>query len=477
MELLKDAKFHFSRINKLNGSLNAFINLVDKNVILQKIDDSFERYNKGKHLSILDGKIIAIKDNICTKDIPTTCSSYMLKNYVSPYEATVVTKLKEAGAIIPGKTNMDEFAIGSTTTNSIFGPTLNPINIKARLCAGGSSGGSAAAVSAEMCYAALGTDTGGSVRLPASYCNCVGFKPSYGLISRWGVVPYSNSLDTVGIFGKTIQRVRETFSILNSYDPRDPTSLSVKERSKLRKFKNKKLTIGIPLDLNIQSISFSAKQVWKEAIEYLKSKEFNVVPVRLPYIKYSPIVYHIITSVETSSNMAKYNGLIYGHSANVNTNENLFQKTRDEGFGSLVKRKILMGIYYSIYSNYFEKAQKIRQLIKNDFDNIFSLSNKSSNISEENKANILMTPTTTHPAQTIESITMDPSILDMYLSDFFTLPANLSGIPAISIPFFTSKNEMPIGIQLMAPYGYDNSLLDIAEIFEQRLPNNESINI
>ncbi|KTW31851.1 aspartyl/glutamyl-tRNA(Asn/Gln) amidotransferase, A subunit [Pneumocystis jirovecii RU7] len=464
MELVKEAKFHLDRINKLNKYLNVFINLADKDSILKKIDDSFKR----NLLSPLDGKIIAIKDNICTKDMPTTCSSYILKYYISPYEATIVTRLKNAGAIIPGKTNMDEFAIGSTTTNTIFGPTLNPINLKNSFSAGGSSGGSAAAVSAEMCYAAIGTDTGGSVRLPASYCNCVGFKPSYGLISRWGVIAYSNSLDTVGIISKTVQRVRETFNILNVYDPKDPTSLSNKERSKLKKFRNKKLTIGIPLDFNINLISLSAKRIWKEAIEYLKFKGFNIVPVTLPNIKYSPIVYNIITSVEASSNLAKYNGFIYGHSANINDNEDLFQKTRDEGFGDAVKQKILLGVYFSAYTNYFEKAQKIRRLIKNDFDNVFCIPNKSSNTIKENKVHMLIIPTTSSPAPLIENVNLEISMLDIYLIDFFTISANLSGIPAITIPFPSNENEMPIGIQLMAPYGYDNSLLDIAEIFEQR---------
>ncbi|KAG5519198.1 hypothetical protein PMAC_002286 [Pneumocystis sp. 'macacae'] len=428
MELVKQAKFHLNRINKLNKYLNVFTNLADRDSILKNIDDSFSRYNEGNPLSKLDGRIIAIKDNICTKDMPTTCSSYMLKHYISPYEATIVTKLKDAGAIIPGKTNMDEFSIGSTTTNTIFGPTLNPINLKVPFSAGGSSGGSAAAVSAEMCYAAIGTDTGGSVRLPASHCNCIGFKPSYGLISRWGVVAYSNSLDTVGIISKTIKGVRETFNILNVYDPKDPTSLSNKERLKLKKIKNKKLTIGIPLDFNIEPISPSAKQIWKEAIEYLEFKKFNIIPVTLPNIKYSPIVYNIITSVETSSNLAKYNGLIYGHSANTNEDEDLFQKTRDEGFGNAVKQKIILGAYFSTYNNYFEKAQKIRRLIKNDFDNVFCVPNKSSNTIKENKVHILITPTTPYPALPIENINSKISMLDIYLVDFFTLPANLSGV-------------------------------------------------
>ncbi|CCJ30557.1 unnamed protein product, partial [Pneumocystis jirovecii] len=281
-------------------------------------------------------------------------------------------------------------------------------------------------LSKKLIFSAIGTDTGGSVRLPASYCNCVGFKPSYGLISRWGVIAYSNSLDTVGIISKTVQRVRETFNILNVYDPKDPTSLSNKERSKLKKFRNKKLTIGIPLDFNINLISLSAKRIWKEAIEYLKFKGFNIVPVTLPNIKYSPIVYNIITSVEASSNLAKYNGFIYGHSANINDNEDLFQKTRDEGFGDAVKQKILLGVYFSAYTNYFEKAQKIRRLIKNDFDNVFCIPNKSSNTIKENKVHMLIIPTTSSPAPLIENVNLEISMLDIYLIDFFTISANLS---------------------------------------------------
>lgn len=320
-----------------------------------------------------------------------------------------------------------------------------------------------------MCYTALGTDTGGSVRLPASHCNCVGFKPSYGLISRWGVIAYSNSLDTVGIFSNKVQRVRETFNILNVYDPKDPTSLLNKERFKLKKLsKNRKVTIGIPLDFNISEISQRLRNIWKEAIQYLENKGLNVVPIRLPNIKYSPMVYDIITCVETSSNLAKYNGLIYGHSADINTDKNLFQKTRDEGFGALVKQKILMGIYYSAYSNYFEKAQKIRRLIHNDFNKVFTSIQKSFKTIEDNKADILITPVAICSAPTIESTIKNLSLSEMYLSDFFTVSANLSGIPAISMPFSNDENGMPIGIQLMAPYGYDDLLLNIAEILEQK---------
>ncbi|KAG5439251.1 hypothetical protein PCANB_001550 [Pneumocystis canis] len=461
MELLKNAKFHLHRITKLNGYLNAFVNLAEKGSIFEKLENSSKRQYEGLLLSQLDGKFIAIKDNICTNDMPTTCSSRILEHYVSPYEATIVTKLREAGAIIIGKTNMDEFSIGSTTTHSIFGPTLNPVDSKVQRSPGGSSGGSASAVSADMCYSALGTDTGGSIRLPASYCNCVGFKPSYGLISRWGVVSYSNSMDTVGILATTVQRVRETFNILNFYDPKDPTSLPNEERSKLKEFdKHKKIIIGVPLDFNISSILPSIKHAWKEAIQYLKLEGFDIVPIRLPNIKYSPMVYDIITSVEASSNLAKYTGFIYGYSPNTNTDKNMFQKTRDEGFGTLVKQKILMGVYYSF--NYFQKAQKIRRLIKNDFDSVFTTLNEPSDTIKENKADILITPTSANSAPSIENTTKEISLLDMYV-----------GIPAISVPFSNNEEGLPIGIQLMASYGYDSLLLEVAEILEKKSLNNK----
>lgn len=286
MNLLKDAKFQLYQIYKFNGYINAFIDLNKESFILQKVNESYERFSKGQLLSPLDGRLIAVKDNICTKDLRTTCSSFMLKDYVSPYEATVITKLKEAGGIIVGKTNMDEFGIGFTTNNLLFGSTLNPIDLKIQRSSGGSSGGSAAAVSADMCYTAIGTDTGGSIRQPASYCNCVGFKPSYGLISRWGVVAYSNSLDTVGILAKTVKKVRETFNILNVYDPKDPTSLSIKERLKLIQInKNKKITVGVPLDFNISGISHDLKNIWKEAIKYLEFKGFDIVPKHLQILQ------------------------------------------------------------------------------------------------------------------------------------------------------------------------------------------------
>ncbi|EMR11312.1 hypothetical protein PNEG_00341 [Pneumocystis murina B123] len=364
---------------------------------------------------------------------------------------------------------MDEFGIGFSTTNLLFGSTLNPIDLKVPRSSGGSSGGSAAAVSADMCYISLGTDTGGSVRHPASYCNCIGFKPSYGLISRWGVVAYSNSLDTVGIFGKTIERIRETFNILNVYDPKDPTSLPINERLKIKQFnKNKRITIGIPLDFNISEISQNLRDIWKKAIKYLEFKGFNTTTVRLPNIKYSPMVYNIITSVEASSNLAKYNGLVYGHSANTDINENIFQKTRDEGFGDKVKQKILIGTYFSIHNNYFERAQKIRRLIQNDFNNVFNSFKKYSKTTQENKVDILITPSTIGSAPLIENVVEEISLLHLYLSDFFTISANLSGIPAISIPFSYDQDGLPIGIQLMAQYGCDNLLLDVAEILEQK---------
>ncbi|QSL64226.1 hypothetical protein MERGE_000381 [Pneumocystis wakefieldiae] len=258
MNLLKEAKFQLSQINKLNGYLNAFVNLYKKSYIFEKLDESYKRYSQGQLLSPLDGRLVAIKDNICTKDSYTTCSSYILK---------------EAGAIIVGKTNLDEFAIGTSTINDLFGPTLNPMDLKVPRSSGGSSGGSAAAVSADI---SLGTDTGGSVRHPASYCNCFGFKPSYGLISRWGVVTYSNSFDTVGILGKTVERIRETFNILNVYDPKDPTSLSINERLKIKQYdKNKQITIGIPLDFNISKVSQNLRDIWKKAIKHLELKGFN----------------------------------------------------------------------------------------------------------------------------------------------------------------------------------------------------------
>ncbi|KTW30804.1 aspartyl/glutamyl-tRNA(Asn/Gln) amidotransferase, A subunit [Pneumocystis carinii B80] len=467
MNLFKEAKFQLSQINKLNGYLNAFIRLNKESYIFERLNESCKRYSEGRALSSLDGKLVAIKDNICTKDLHTTCSSYMLKDYISPYEATVITKLREAGAIIIGKTNMDEFSIGVSTSNQLFGSTLNPMDLKMPRSPGGSSGGSAAAVSSDMCYIALGTDTGGSVRQPASYCNCIGFKPSYGLISRWGVVTYSNSLDTVGILGKSIKRIRETFNILNIYDPNDPTSLPAHERLKIKQFnKNKQITIGIPLDFNISEISQNSRDIWKKAIKYLESKGFNITTVRLPNIKYSPMIYNIITSVEASSNLAKYNGLVYGHSANIDTNENIFQKTRDEGFGDQVKKKILIGTYFSIHNNYFKRAQKIRRLILNDFNNVFNSFKKYSKTKQENKVDILITPTTIGSAPLIENTPKEISLLDLYLSDFFTISANLSGIPAISIPFSYDQNGLPIGIQLMAQYGCDDLLLDVAEVFE-----------
>lgn len=459
------------------ASLNAFISLADRASILSRVDSispSRDHGNDG-----LAGQLIAVKDNICTSDLPTTAGSGILKAFTSPYDATVVKQLRDAGAIIAGKTNLDEFGMGSHSTHSLFGPVKQKGEQGEELSAGGSSGGSAVAVATGQCVAALGTDTGGSVRLPAAYTGVVGFKPSYGLISRWGVIAYANSLDTVGILAKDIPQTRRVFDTLNAYAPQDPTSLLPSTRLRIGRAKlQRPLRIGIPLDYNISSLDPTVKKTWMHSLQLLQRKGHTLHKVSLPTTRHALSAYYILAPAEASSNLAKYDGVRYGSRAEGpdGTPESvLFAKTRGAGFGEEVRRRILLGgfsLSAQAIDNYFIQAQKVRRLVQRDFDGVFSARNPLLGSVSEAQGNggeagvdVLVCPTAPTPAPELEKVkSQDP--IDAYMNDVFTVPASLAGLPAVSVPVKSNETQgdgRAIGMQVIGQFGDDGLVLDVGE--------------
>ncbi|RPB16959.1 amidase signature enzyme [Morchella conica CCBAS932] len=431
--------------------------------------------------SSIDGRIIAVKDNICTTDLPTTCASEMLRDYVSPYEATVVQNLKRAGAIIMGKTNMDEFGMGSHSIYSAFGAVVGPSPPEdpQPRSAGGSSGGSAVAVAMGMCDAALGTDTGGSVRLPASYCGVVGFKPSYGMLSRLGVVAYANSLDTVGILGK-------------DHDPRDPTSLSPETRKRLREnlskssYNKASLRIGIPTEYNVTELTPAVREAWETTAQTLLSLGHRITPISLPHTPHSLSSYYVLAPAEASSNLAKYDGVRYGHrsAADRSSPDNiLFAPTRHDGFGAEVRRRILMGAYAlssEAKENYFIQAQRVRALVQSDFDAAFVQPNWLKMRHKDKRApprdggqgrvDVILAPCALSAAPLLSDVRAQRSPLDAYVNDVLTVPASLAGVPAVSVPVWVEGGRnpegRPIGMQVMTQFGDEGVLWEAAKILE-----------
>jgi aspartyl-tRNA(Asn)/glutamyl-tRNA(Gln) amidotransferase subunit A len=430
--------------------------------------------------------LIAVKDNICTSALPTTCASRILKGYYSPYNARVVQQLEDAGAIIAGKTNLDEFGMGSHSTNSLFGPIYqNASNSQEELSVGGSSGGSALAVATGQCWAALGTDTGGSVRLPAAYTGVVGFKPSYGLISRHGVIAYANSLDTVGILAPSSIVAQTVFEAVRGYDRQDPTSISpntlerIKKKQKVHTEK-KSFQIGVPIEYNIAELSPIVRSTWLEALEILASMGHSIHQVSLPTTKQALSAYYVIAPAEASSNLAKYDGVRYGNQSSQTAAPGnvLYATTRGEGFGHEVQKRILLGSYTlsaSAIDNYFIKAQKVRRLVQQDFDRVFEMSNPLldhlDHTAEVNGVDFLLTPIAPTTPPTLASLTGRSSI-ESYKDDVFTVPASLAGLPAMSVPFRAigdtdnSDAGTSIGLQIIAQYGDDARVFKLAEVLE-----------
>ncbi|KAF2712609.1 amidase-domain-containing protein [Pleomassaria siparia CBS 279.74] len=485
MSLLKHAQEHIANQARFTN-LNAFVYLGDRALIeaTAKAADINppDETPLAARLS-LAGRLIAIKDNICTTEFPTTASSAILKDFKSPYDATVVKQLRDAGAIITGKTNMDEFGMGSHSTHSIFGPVRLSRFPGEIMSAGGSSGGSAAAVASGQCWAALGTDTGGSVRLPAAYTNVVGFKPSYGLLSRWGVIDYANSLDTVGILARDVESVESVFDQLNVYDPQDPTSLPPTKRSQLgfSKKVNTRLTIGIPLDYNITTLDPAVRRAWVQSLHYLQDCGHLLKAVELSTTRHALSAYYILAPAEASSNLAKYDGVRYGKRADGidgTPSSVLFAKTRGQFLGAEVRRRILLGAFTlsaQAIDNYFIQAQKVRRLVANDFNSVFAEPNPLTADPFDVRGvgvDVLLCPTAPSlTPQLAEAMAQGP--LDTYMNDVFTVPASLAGLPAISVPASIAEEDQSpklrelgiketAGMQVIGQYGNDGLVLEVA---------------
>ena len=418
---------------------------------------SDERYEKGNPLSDIDGIPIAIKDNINLKNHETTCSSKMLSNYVSPYDATVITKLRNNGVVFTGKTNLDEFAMGSSTENSAFGPTKNPWNPEH--VPGGSSGGSAAVVSVGSAIASLGSDTGGSIRQPASFCGVVGFKPTYGTVSRYGLVAFASSLDQIGPITNSVEDAKILYNSIKGHDPLDATSI---KESTVEIPTDKNSKIGVIKELMEEGISDESKKEVEKTIQLLEENGNKVVEVSLPLTKMALSIYYLIAHAECAANLSRFDGVRYGIREAGVTSYEMMENTRAEGFGEEVKKRILLGTYAlsaGYYDAYYGQALKARSAITKDFENIFK------------EVDYLISPTTPTPAFKFGEKTENP--LEMYMSDLCTIPANLAGIPAISIPTGLSKEDMPLSIQLMSPARTDSSLLEFSETIEKLLSFNQ----
>ena len=452
-ELIKD---FFLKIDSKDPIINSYICTTKHNAFSQAetIDKLIQN---GEKLPPLAGIPIAIKDNICTKGVATTCASNMLKPFVSPYESTVSSKLWSSGGIFLGKTNLDEFAMGSSTETSVFGVTSNPWDVNR--VPGGSSGGSAASVAAGFCAAAIGSDTGGSIRQPASFCGVVGLKPTYGRVSRWGLVAFASSLDQIGPITNTVSDAAEILYEISGKDPLDSTCLDKPVPNYLKDLNKsiKDLKIGIIKEcFEHEGLNPEVKESVLSGVERFRNLGAEIIDVECPMFNEGIATYYVIAPSEASANLARYDGVKYGYRTNEGSNLlDMTSKSRAEGFGDEVQRRILIGTYAlsAGYSDaYYKKAQKIRTLIRKDFDDAFS------------KVDILLTPTCPTTAFLKGDFANDP--LSMYLSDLLTVPVNLAGLPAISIPCGFDKKGLPIGLQLIGNVLEENKILNAANIFE-----------
>jgi aspartyl-tRNA(Asn)/glutamyl-tRNA(Gln) amidotransferase subunit A len=449
--------------SQLNETLLQHIDSVDGQV------HSFVRISHTAEHNAVPGKRefpipIAIKDNICIQGRETTCCSKILKGFIPPYDATVITKLKNAGLSIIGQTNMDEFAFGSSTENSCYGPTRNPWNLE--YVPGGSSGGSAAAVSAQESIWALGSDTGGSIRQPASFCGVVGLKPTYGRVSRYGLIAFASSLDQIGPITKDVADAALLLKIIAGHDERDSTSVNLPVPDYTQSLSNdvKGLKIGIPKEFFVTGIEQDVADAIQEAIEVLKKRGASFSEISLPHTDYSVATYYIIATAEASSNLARYDGVRYGLRCSPKTTRSnmlidMFEETRHQGFGPEARRRIMLGTYSlsaGYYDAYYLRGQKVRTLIRNDFDAAFR------------DVDAIITPTSPTTAFKIGERVNNP--LAMYLSDVFTISVNLSGLPAISIPCGFSKENLPIGLQIITKPFAEEMLFRVAYTFEQNTP-------
>lgn len=448
-----------SAAEKLNESLNAFLEIDRKGAPLRAAQIDSLSASEKESLP-LAGVPIAIKDNICVQGLQTSCGSRILGDYHPPYNATAIEKLLAAGAIIIGKTNCDEFAMGSSNENSAFGPVKNPWDVSR--VPGGSSGGSAAAVAAGIVPVALGSDTGGSVRQPASLCGVLGLKPTYGRVSRYGLVAFGSSLDQIGIFGRSASDVASVLGIIAGPDPNDATTANVPVPDYREELNGdvKGLKLGVARVLLGEGLNEEVRDAINQAIEAYRALGAEIVDIELPHAKYAIAVYYIIATAEASSNLARFDGVRYGFRAEgTHALREMYCRTRDEGFGPEVKRRIMLGTYVlsaGYYEAYYRKAQQVRALIKQDFINAFE------------KCDAILTPTAPTPAFLIGEKLDDP--LAMYLNDIYTVTANLAGIPGISVPCGLSSAALPIGLQILGRYWDEAILIRLAQAYETARP-------
>lgn len=446
----------YNRIENVEEKVSAYVTLT-KEQAYNRATKLQERLDNGEDIGIMGGVPIAIKDNICTNGIKTTCSSKMLENFVPFYDATVIEKLEDAGAIIIGKTNMDEFAMGSSTENSAIKKTKNPWDLER--VPGGSSGGSAAAVACDIAPCALGTDTGGSIRQPASFCNVVGLKPTYGLVSRYGIVAYASSLDQVGPITKSVEDAAILLNVIAGKDEKDTTSANIPKKDYLKSIKDniKGKKIGVPTEFISDGINEDVKKAYEENLNTLKELGAEIIEIKLDYAKYSLPTYYIIATAEASSNLGRYDGIRYGHRAkDFSSLDELYVKSRTEGFGDEVKRRIMLGTYVlssGYYDAYYKRGQKVRTLIIDDFKKAFE------------KCDVIAIPTTPNTSFKFGEKTSNP--LEMYLEDIYTVPVNIAGLPGISVPGGFDKNGMPIGMQFISKAFDEENLLQVAYTFEK----------
>jgi aspartyl-tRNA(Asn)/glutamyl-tRNA(Gln) amidotransferase subunit A len=449
-------KAYLEKIEKEDKKIGAFLTLCP-DLALQKAKEIDEMIFLKKDLPALAGVPCAVKDNILVEGIRCTAGSKILENYVAPYDATVVKKLKEAGAIILGKTNLDEFAMGSSTENSAFFKTKNPLDLER--VPGGSSGGSAAAVAANFCVFALGSDTGGSIRQPASFCGIVGLKPTYGSVSRYGLIAFASSLDQIGPMTKNVDDCEIVFEVIRGNDERDSTSVSPKSQTPNFKLEIKNLKIGVPKEYFVEGIEPAVKEKIEEAIKKYDEMGAKILEISLPHTPYALACYYIIAPSEASANLARYDGIKYGYTAisdqrTASNLLNVYFESRGKGFGKEVRRRIMLGTFslsVGYYEAYYLRAAKVRNLIMRDFEKAFE------------KVDLIFTPTSpTLPFKLGEKID-DP--LKMYLSDIFTVSVNLAGLPAISIPVGKVKN-LPVGLQIIGRPFEENKIFEVAKFYE-----------
>jgi aspartyl-tRNA(Asn)/glutamyl-tRNA(Gln) amidotransferase subunit A len=444
----------YARIDAVEAKVKAYITIT-RDEAYQGAEKAQKTLDTGG-ATLLTGVPLAIKDNMCTKDILTTCASKILHNFIPPYESTVTGKMKEQGYVIVGKANMDEFAMGSSTENSSVHTTRNPWNTDC--VPGGSSGGSAAAVAAGECIAALGSDTGGSIRQPAALCGVVGLKPTYGRVSRYGLVAFASSLDQIGPLTKDVADSAALMNVISGHDPMDSTSAPVEKPDFMAALGRdiKGLRIGIPKEYFVEGIDSDVEQAVNDAIKKLESLGAKAVAVSLPHTGYATATYYILATSEASSNLARYDGVKYGLRETGKDLLDMYMNTRAKGFGAEVKRRIMLGSYAlssGYYDAYYKKAQQVRTMISNDFDNAFR------------EVDVIVTPTAPTPAFRIGEKAADP--LQMYLSDIFTISVNLAGAPAISIPCGFTKDNLPVGLQIIGRHFDEETIFKTAYAYEQ----------